>query len=418
MREAGPKASAAALGACLLTACAPHLRPSDAVVAPGERTEADWGRYVAVAADCAACHADPGGSGALSGGRPIPTPFGTVLASNITPDRATGIGAWSDAQFDTAVRLGRAPGGKWLYPAMPYPYYSHMKAADVLALRAYLRTLAPVRHEVQENQLPFPFDIRAGMRLWDAMYFTPGTLQADPRKSADWNRGAYLVEGPGHCPACHTPKSRFGGDSRQEPLEGYALRGWFAPDIAGGAQRGLGDWSADDVVAYLQTGHNRFAGATGPMAEEVAWSTSRLSADDLRSIAVFLKDEPDRAVAARAVDAHDPAMVTGSAVYGDLCSACHAPDGTGVPFLIPDLAHSSSVAAPDPSSVLRVLVHGAQSVATAREPTGPAMPAFGRELTDRDIAAVATYIRNSWGHAAPPVTAAAVHEVRAARGSG
>ncbi len=416
MRDPIGMTAVVAAAAWLLTACTPHLSPADSRVSPQAFAQADRGRYLAIAADCAACHADPGGSGALSGGRPIQTPFGTVVASNITPDRATGIGGWSDAQFDTAVRLGRAPADKWLYPAMPYPYYSHMTAGDVLAIHAYLKTLPPVHHEVKEDRLPFPYDIRAGMRLWDAMYFNPGTFHADPKKSADWNRGAYLVNGPGHCAACHTPKSHLGGDSTREPLEGYALQGWFAPDITGGVQLGLGDWSTDDVVAYLQSGHNRVAAASGPMAEEVADSTSRLTAQDLKSIAIFLKDEPDRTYEARALDLHDPAMVTGAAVYADMCSACHARNGTGVPYLIPDLAHSSSVAAQDPASVLRVLVHGGQSVATAREPTGPSMPAFGRQLSDEDIAAVATYIRNSWGHAGPAVAASTVHRVRESSG--
>ncbi|MGB6603770.1 MAG: cytochrome c [Steroidobacteraceae bacterium] len=422
MRRLPWRVALVAAAGALAAACAPRLPTAEAQGAhPSEQdfAQIERGRYLAVAADCAACHADPGGSGALSGGRPIATPFGTVVAPNITPDRVSGIGGWNDAQFDGAVRLGRAPDGKWLYPAMPFPYYSHMSAGDVAAIHAYLKTLAPVRHAVQADQLPFPFDIRAGMRLWDALYFKPGVYHADPAKSAEWNRGAYLVRGPGHCAACHTPKSHLGGDRAREPLQGYALQGWFAPDIAGGQLLGLGLWSTDDVVAYLRTGHNRFAAASGPMAEEVADSTSRLAPPDLSAIAVYLKNEPDEA-AHRGVpfDAREPAMQSGAAIYADMCSACHRDDGKGVPYLFPNLADSSFVASNDPTSLVRVLIHGAQSVATRDEPTGPAMPAFGRQLTDDEIAAVATYVRNSWGHAAPTVSANDVRKVRSERGAG
>lgn len=413
-----PKLSAVcALGALLAFAasgCAPQLPGAGASAAGSAQDfgKIERGRYLAAVADCAGCHADPGGSGALSGGRPIPTPFGMVLAPNITTDRATGIGAWSDAQFDTAVRLGRTPDGKWLYPAMPFPYYSRMSAADVAAIHAYLNTLPAVRHSVRADQLPFPYDIRFGMRLWDALYFKPGPLPPDPRKSAQWNRGAYLVRGPAHCAACHTPKTHLGGDRPQQPLQGYALDGWFAPDIAGGDQLGLGHWSTADIVAYLQTGHNRFAAASGPMGEEVANSTSQLAPADLQAIAVFLKDEPDQALLARPLDPHEPVMQTGAAIYAQMCSACHRSNGTGVAYLFPDLADSSSVAAANPATILRVLIHGVQSVGTAREPTAPSMPAFGRELTDAQIAAVATYLRNSWGHGAAAVSAAEVRDAR------
>ncbi|MFZ0008408.1 MAG: cytochrome c [Steroidobacteraceae bacterium] len=421
MREVAWRVVPVAAVGVLAAACAPRLPTNDAQGAhPSGQdfAQIERGRYLTLAADCGACHADPGRSGALSGGRPIATPFGTVVAPNITPDRATGIGGWSDAQFDSAVRLGRTPDGKWLYPAMPFPYYSHMSAGDVAAIHAYLKTLPPVNHAVQADQLPFPFDIRAGMRVWDALYFKPGTYHADPARSPEWNRGAYLVKGPGHCAACHTPKSHLGGDRAREPLEGYALDGWFAPDIAGGEQLGLGRWSTADVVAYLETGHNRFAAATGPMAEEVADSTSHLAPADLQAIAVYLKDEPDETLNGSPLEAQQPAMQSGGAIYADMCSACHRDDGKGVPYLFPDLADSSFVASRDPTSLLHVLIHGAQSVATEREPTGPAMPAFGRQLTDAEIAAVATYVRNSWGHAAPAVSAGDVRKLRSERGAG
>ncbi len=374
--------------------------------------QVERGRYLATIADCAACHTDGRSKDQFAGGRPIETPFGKVLAANITPDRETGIGNWSDSEFDAAVRLGRRPDGSRLYPAMPFPYYTRMSQADVRAIRAYLSTVPPVRHEIHADQLPFPFSIRASMWLWDSLYFDPGSFKPDSSKSAQWNRGAYLVRGPGHCAACHTPKTGLGGDRTQQPLQGYSLQGWFAPDISGDTAFGLGDWSVEDVVAYLKNGHNRLAAASGPMAEEVADSSSRMTDADLQAIAVFLKNVPGPSQVAASLSPQDRQMVAGAAIYRDLCAACHQQDGSGVAYLIPNLARSSSVASREPTSLLRVVIHGAQSVGTAGEPTAPAMPSFGWQLSDEQIAAVATFVRNSWGHAAPATTASVVHKAR------
>jgi mono/diheme cytochrome c family protein len=370
------------------------------------------GRYVAAVADCTGCHTDPRGGRPYAGGRPIQTPFGQVLAANITPDRDTGIGAWSGAEFDAAVRGGKMPSGKRLYPAMPFPYYARMSQEDVRDLRAYLNTLPAVRNEVHSNHLPFPFNIRAAMRVWDALYFKPGEYRADPQKSASWNRGAYLVTGPGHCAACHTPKTSLGGDETGKPLQGDSVQGWFAPDITADSRRGLGDWSSQDILEYLKNGHNRFAGAAGPMGEEVANSSSQMSDADLLAIATYLKDQRGHAPQVAAVSARDPAMVAGSAIYQDLCSACHRSDGRGIPYLIPDLAGSASVASDEPTSLVRVVLNGARTVATQDEPTGPAMPSFNWQLSDAQVAAVSTYVRNSWGHAAQPTRARDVRKAR------
>jgi mono/diheme cytochrome c family protein len=370
------------------------------------------GRYLTVIADCGACHTDPVQDRPFAGGRPIETPFGMVVAPNITPDRDTGIGGLSDAQFEAVVREGKMPDGKNVYPAMPYPYYTRMSRADVLAIRAYLNTVAPVHHEVVSDQLPFPFNIRASLALWNALYFTPGQFKPDPAQSPAWNRGAYLVEGPGHCGACHTPKSKLGGDDHERALRGYSLQGWFAPDLTQDAHRGLGRWSANDLVEYLKKGHNQFAAASGPMAEEVADSSSRMSDADLAAIAAYLKSQPGATPGRSPLPAADPVMAAGAAIYDDLCSACHRPDGTGVPYLIPNLAASASVASSEPTTLIRVVLEGADSVSTREEPTAPSMPAFGWQLSDVQVAAVTTYIRNSWDHAAPAVSAGAVREAR------
>jgi mono/diheme cytochrome c family protein len=383
-----------------------------AATASAQTAQIERGRYLAIAADCGACHDDAEHKAPFAGGRPIPTPFGRLLAPNITPDRDSGIGSWSDAQFDAALRLGRMPDGKRLYPAMPFCYYTRMSLADVLAIRAYLNTVEPVRHAVNPNQLPFPLNLRWLMRLWDALYFEPGELKPDVSQSAAWNRGAYLVEGPGHCGACHTPKTVLGGDKSSQAFHGYSIQGWFGPDITNDRQRGLANWSNADVVDYLKKGHNRLAAASGPMGEEVADSSSHLSSPDLEAIATYLKQRAGGDDEQRPVAPGDPMMVAGAAIYDDLCSACHRPDGTGVGFLIPNLAASSAVASREPTSVLHVVLRGAVSVATDEEPTAPAMPGFATQLSDAQIAAVATYVRNSWGHAASRLSE---HQVSVAR---
>lgn len=359
------------------------------------------GRYLATAADCGSCHTIPGSDHPFSGGRPIETPFGVLVAPNITPDRETGIGAWSDDEFDAAVRKGVRRDGKRLYPAMPFPYFARMTQEDVKDIRAYLSTVEPVHNPVAVNQLPFPLNQRMAMTVWDTLYFTPGEFREQPDKSKQWNRGAYLVEGPGHCSACHTPKTALGGDEPDKQLQGYTLQGWAAPDITSG-QGPLADWSANDLAQYLKTGHNRFAAAAGLMGEVVELSTSKLSDDDVKAMAAYLKDQlGPKPAADSAAESH--VMAAGGAIYQDLCSACHKSDGSGVPNLIPDLAHVATISAGDPTTVLRVILQGAQSVATDQEPTGPAMPAFGWQLNDAQVAAVATYVRSHWGKA-PPIS--------------
>lgn len=404
----GP-AAAVPLAALLaaLNAGAAHAASSGQDFAQIER-----GRYVALAADCDACHRDPVSRQPYAGGLPIETPFGNVIAPNITPDRDTGIGGWTDAQFEAALRHGRRPDGKRLYPAMPFTYFAKMTAGDVADLHAYLDSLEPVHHAVAADQLPFPFDIRAGMIAWDALFFADAPFVPNASKSAEWNRGAYLVQGPGHCGACHTPKNLLGGDERAQYLQGYSIQGWFAPDLTN-TRGGIGDWSCGDLVDYLKTGHNRFAAASGPMAEEVRYSSSQLRPEDLRAMASYLKSQGGHDVARKPLSTNDPAMATGAAIYGDLCAACHKVDGSGVPRLIPNLAASASVGAREPTTVIRVLLEGANSVATDAEPTAPQMPTFAWQLSDAQIAAVGTYIRNSWSHAAPAITAHQVHEERA-----
>jgi mono/diheme cytochrome c family protein len=372
------------------------------------------GRYLAIAADCAACHTVPDTGKPFAGGRAIETPFGNIVAPNITPDRDTGIGAWTDDEFDDVVRRGIRPNGARLYPAMPYTAYTKMSRADVLAIRAYLKTVAPVQNQVVANTLPFPFNIRAAMRVWDALYFTAGEFAPDPQRSAEWNRGAFLVQGPAHCGACHTPKSMLGGDKTAQYLQGAYLQGWSAPDITNDARTGLGRWSITDVVTYLNTGHNRMTAATGPMAEAVDLSFSKMTGDDVTAIATYLKSLPGRQDAPAPLSTSAPAMVTGSAIYRDQCSACHGLDGKGVVRLFPSIAESAMVRSDDPTTVIRIVLRGARSVATDAEPTAPGMPSYAWQLTDAQIADVLTYMRNAFGGAAAEVAPADVSRLKSA----
>lgn len=370
------------------------------------------GRYLATLGDCAACHTREGGK-PYAGGEPIETPFGIVLAANITPDPDTGIGSWTDDDFVTALQQGKGKDGVHLYPAMPYPYFAKMSRDQILAIRAYLDTLEPVHNAVETDQLPFPFKFRLGMVFWNALFFRGAAFEPVAGKSNEWNRGGFIVEGPGHCAACHTPKNFLGGDKNGEALQGATLQGWFAPDLTNDPRNGISDWSAADIVAYLKTGHNEHAAASGTMAQVIEDSTSNMRDSDLKAIASYLKDLPaPNPSTAPAVAQNDPAMRAGQAIYVDNCEACHAGDGSGVANLVPPLKDSPIVQSVDPTTLARVVLHGTRNVATAQAPTGPAMPALGWKLTNQQTAAVLTYIRNAWGNAAPAVSAGEVNKLR------
>jgi mono/diheme cytochrome c family protein len=373
------------------------------------------GRYLAVLGDCAGCHTAAGGA-PFAGGVALQTPFGTLVAPNITSDADTGIGNMTNDEFVAALHEGRSHDGKRLYPAMPYPAYTKMTDDDVLALRAYFATVAPVSNRVVSDQLPFPLNIRLAMAFWNGLNFTSGRYQPNPQKSAVWNRGAYIVEGPAHCGTCHTPKTLLGGDKNNAALTGATLQGWFAPDITNDPRKGIGGWTRDDVVQYLKTGTNKWTLASGPMAEAVSHSTSRMNDEDILAIATYLKDSGEGSVSARSepIAASNNAMRAGAAIYKDSCAACHKDSGEGDVNLFPRLAGSALVQSDDPTTLVRVVLHGTRAVSTSGAPTAPAMPAFDWRLEDAQVAAVLTYIRNNWGNAAGSVSAGAVASQRAA----
>jgi mono/diheme cytochrome c family protein len=406
--------SRAALAAGVLIAASLSIttaQAADPTTTAAAQTIAE-GKYLAAAGDCEACHTAAGGV-PYAGGTVIHTPFGNLVGPNLTPDKATGIGAWTDDQFVNAVKDGIGHDGERLYPGMPYVYFNKVPRADILKIRAYLATLPPVHNEIKSNQLPFPFNIRQGMIAWDLMFFAnTGDFRPDPTRSAAWNRGAYLVQGLGHCAACHTDKNALGGDRTGQELQGYVVDGWNAPSLADDAA-GIGTWTVADIATYLKTGHNAYADATGPMADAITHSTSHLSDADLTAIATYLKTVPGSGTPRPApLQASDPAMAEGAQVYADECSACHTSGGIGAPGIFPALKASPIVQAAIPDTLIHVVLDGAQSVATTGAPTASAMPAFAAQLDDGQVAAVLTYIRNSWGNAAPAVSADAVRRQR------
>lgn len=393
---------AAALAAASSAALAADLPQADTVAR---------GAYLATAGDCTACHTVPGGK-PFAGGLRIETPFGVLLSANITPDRTAGIGAWSDDDFLRSMQQGLAPNGAHLYPAMPYPFFTHVTRTDLLAIRAYLATLEPVSEKVETNRLPFPFDIRASVAVWNALNFSAGEFSADPGRSAEWNRGAYLVNGLGHCGACHTPKNLMGGDKNSRPLAGGVLEGWYATPLDDDRRTGLGAWNIADIVSYLKTGWGGGQAASGPMALVVENSTSQMSDADLHAISVYLKDVVAPPSTVTPLDQASAPMRAGRALYLASCAACHTGAGDGVAGIAPKLAGSAVVQAAATDTLLDVVLNGVQAVATDAAPTAPAMPAFGWQLSDDQIAALLTYIRNDWGNAASAVSAS---DVRAKR---
>lgn len=370
------------------------------------------GHYVAIASDCTACHTMPESKLPLAGGYSISTPFGGIYASNITPDSATGIGSWTERDFFRAVRHGKSKEGEHLYPAMPYNAYVKLTDQDMHDLWMNMRSVQPIRNKVPDTQLGFPYNIRLAMMGWNLLFFKNSGFQADANKSAEWNRGAYLVEGPEHCAACHTAKNIIGGDS-SDYLQGSNLGEWHAPDITPNPHTGIGSWSEQQVVDYLKLGSNHVAVASGPMAEAVTNSTQHLTDSDLKAIAVYLKQvPPSKNTKPQPIAADTAQMKVGENVYSANCSACHNSDGKGIPNLAASLAGNPGLMADDTSSIITTVLQGGRGAVTAGNPTSGAMPSFAWKLSDEQVAAAATYLRNSWGNAAGAVSADEVAKAR------
>jgi mono/diheme cytochrome c family protein len=372
------------------------------------------GKALTNAGDCASCHtADP--AKPFAGGKRIDTPFGGIYSPNLTPDRDTGIGAWSDEEFYRALRYGVARDGSRYYPAFPYPNFTKLIRDDILAIRAYLATLTPVRNTPKPPELRWPLNYRAVMRVWNFMFFKPGILMPDQSKSAAWNRGRYLVEGAAHCGACHTPKNMLGADKRGQQYAGGQVAGMFAPRLDGAERSGLKSWSVDDIAEYLQSGRNGRSHAGELMSEVVVNSTSKMSDADVRAIAVYLKDLPAGPPEPTVSPPPPAQMADGEKLYRGACVACHELDGSSAPRIYPPLPANANLQSADPLSTLRVILDGALTVTTPRAPNSGSMPAYAAKWSDQEIADVTTYIRNSWGNAASAVTADQVAKARKAR---
>jgi mono/diheme cytochrome c family protein len=412
----------------LLTALSPcRLVMAEDAPSPGLLAR---GEYIAKSADCAGCHTAPLNGAPYAGGLGLASPFGTIVSSNITPDKETGIGNYSYADFERALREGVAPGGKGLYPAMPYPSFVKISDEDMHALYAYMmHSVPPVKYRPPPTEVPFPFNQRWALRLW-RMAFAPKE-QFEPHRSRDaaWNRGAYLVQALGHCGSCHTPRGMGYQEQGYDEASAKFLAGgindnWFAPNLRADAGSGLGRIAPDDIAAFLKTGHGAGMVAYGSMVQTVEDSLQYLSDDDARAIAVYLKRLPATGAADGAFDpalaqhgrlktrAPDVPPEQGAAVYGGFCAQCHRDNGHGVTNAFPALAGNPSVISEDTTSLIRLVVEGGNSPATTHGPPRQAMPSFADRLTDVQIAQVLTYVRASWGNDARPVTANDVASLR------
>ena len=365
------------------------------------------GAYLATVGNCAGCHTARGAV-AYAGGRGIETPFGILYSTNLTPDRETGIGNWSADHFWRALHNGRSRDGRLLYPAFPYPNYTAVTRADSDALFDFLRSQAPVRQAAKPHELGWPFSSQAALAIWRALYFRPGSHVADVGQSADWNRGAYLVEGLGHCSACHTQRNALGASSDMLDLSGglIPMQNWYAPSLTSPAEAGVSDWPLDHVVRVMQSGISPRGTVLGPMADVVLNSTQHWNAADLRAMAVFLKalpqKAPEPAFAATAVDAAKAQR--GAKLYEQHCAQCHGEQGQGVVNAYPPLAGNRAVLLQETTNLVQVVLYGGFPPATAGNPRPFGMPPYVLQLNDSDVAALLTHLRASWGNRAAPVS--------------
>lgn len=367
------------------------------------------GRYLALAGNCAGCHTMRGGA-AYAGGLGIGTPFGTVYASNLTPDPAHGIGSWSAAHFWRAMHNGRSKDGRLLYPAFPYPSFTRVTRKDSDALYAYLRSVPPAATPNTPHRLRFPYDTQAALAVWRALSFTPATFVADGAQSSEWNRGAYLVEGLGHCIACHGERNALGATQDKRGLSGGLIAGenWYAPSLTSKREASVADWETRHIVALLKNGTAPGAAVSGPMADVVFRSTQHLSDADLMAMATYLKKLPDSTPTS--TEAPSPrrdagALERGARLYDQRCAYCHGDAGQGVPGAFPPLAGNRAVNLETPVNLIQMVRQGGYLPATAGNPRPFGMPPFGHVLDDSEIADVLTYVRSAWGNDAPAVTA-------------
>jgi len=382
------------------------------------------GRELVVLGDCEGCHTDRGGA-PFAGGRPIATQFGTFYPPNITPDHSNGIGQWSSDDFWHALHEGYAPGGRLLYPAFPYPNYTKVTRADSDAIFEYLRAVPAVAQPRRAHELRFPYDQRQLLTVWRALYFRPGVYEADPARGANWNRGAYLVQGLGHCNACHEPRNVLGAPRAAASPSGAIVLDWYAPSLSNPHEAGLQNWSESEIVTLLRSGRlaaaaesSHSATTVGPMAEVVYESLQYVPESDLHAMAVYLRSTPPVELApGGALDTlRQPvsgiAYGDGRSVYLKECADCHGEDGEGRTAVGPALAGNRAVTMRSATNAIRMVLFGGFPPGTADNSRPFGMPPYYPSLDDEHIANVLTYVRTSWGNAAGPVFPVEVAENR------
>ena len=377
------------------------------------------GEYLARAGDCVACHAAPGGK-LFAGGRAMPTPFGDIFVPNITPDDETGIGRWTQADFYRTMHSGISRDGALLYPAMPFASYTKVSREDSDSIFAYLMSIPPVNRKNRPHELRFPYNQRDLLLGWRALYFKEGEYAPDPRQTAQWNRGAYLVQGLGHCTMCHTAINALGGSSESKAFEGGMIpnQNWYAPSLTSNREAGLGDWSIKDISDLLQSGVSHRGTVYGPMAEVVYNSLQYISDPDTEAMAVYLKALPQRdsgpplSASVRLVS--PGVMELGRNLYVKQCAMCHGEEGKGQPPMYPPLAANQSIVMASPVNSIRMVLNGGYPPGTAKNPKPHGMPPFAHVLNDEQVAAVVTYVRVAWGNVGTPVMPTQANDMRKA----
>jgi mono/diheme cytochrome c family protein len=403
----------------LIAMAGPNARAEDQPAPSAAQVIAN-GEYLARAGDCVACHTMPGGD-LFAGRRPMPTPFGTLYSSNISPDPKTGIGKWTPDDFYRLMHSGRFPDGGLVYPAMPFGAYTKMTRADVDAIYAFLKSVPPVRLANRPQDLRFPYDNRSLILGWRTLFFTEGEYQPDPAKSDDWNRGAYLVQGPGHCGMCHTAINALGGSSESKAFQGglIPMQDWYAPSLTSNKEAGLGDWSIADISDLLRTGISKRGAVYGPMAEVVYNSLQYMTDDDTRAMATYLKSLaqltlPEAPQPTTTLAESSLLLRLGKSVYAAHCATCHGDEGLGKLPEYPALANNQSIQMASAVNPIRMVLNGGYPPGTAGNPRPYGMPPFAQSLSDDEVAAVVTFIRVSWGNHGAPVSATQANELRSA----
>ena len=378
------------------------------------------GEYVARLSDCVACHSLPGKT-PFAGGLEMATPLGAIHATNITPDREHGVGGYTLADFDRAVRHGVTPDGRRLYPAMPYPSYVKLSDDDIRALYAFfMQGVQPASEPNIPSDIPWPLNLRWPIALWNGVFAPSAPYAANPAQDALWNRGAYIVQGPGHCGSCHTPRGlAFNEKALDESgapfLAGALLDGWYAPSLRQDPNTGLGRWSEPQIVQFLKTGRNAHAVVYGSMTEAFNNSTQFMQDDDLGAIARYLKSlpgDPQRDGTPWQYQTATASTGPGAHTYATRCASCHGLDGKGQPEWMPPLAGATSALAKESASAINITLNGSQRVVAAGVPDAYRMPAFREQLSDQEIADVLSYVRSTWGNHGGAVDAQAVGKLR------